>query len=446
MPAADAVSARNPLGFFLFLVVNAALFVRPSELIYDLRTWEIYLVLILACLAVSFPAVIRQVATASLRNSPITVCVLLLLPMVGLSRLAQLDVVGAACGSFEFFKVVIYYLLFVGLVNTPGRIRRFLFCFVFFCLALVVAAVLHFYGVITIVDLNTVIDHRWDPGLGMEVVFPRLRSTGEFHDPNDLSLILVVGMIVSLYWTGERRFGAFRFLWLAPLVFFGFALGLTYSRGGFLALVIGAVAFMRCRFGWTRTIVLGTFVLPLLFALFAGRQTSISTEETTGQTRIQLWSDGFMLFRENPLIGIGYNQYQDRAGQVAHNSFLHCYTELGFLGGTLFLCAFVFGIAKMSQAAVQREAIVDPDMRRLAPYLTAAVAAYVGGLLSLSDSYIVATYTMLGLMTAFLGIVARSAPSLQMKLDLRFLLRSCALSCMFLAGTYVFIRLFLNRA
>ena len=52
-PAAPAAAPRHGLGFFLFLLVNAALFVRPAEVVPALVGWNIYEVLILACLAAS---------------------------------------------------------------------------------------------------------------------------------------------------------------------------------------------------------------------------------------------------------------------------------------------------------------------------------------------------------------------------------------------------------
>ena len=67
--------------------------------------------------------------------------------------------------------------------------------------------------------------------------------------------------------------------------------------------------------------------------------TSISADEGTGQARIQLWSDGLMFFQQSPLFGIGMENYRQFSRHVAHNSFIHCFAELGLLGGTLFLGA-----------------------------------------------------------------------------------------------------------
>ena len=63
--------------FVLFILANAMLFIRPSELIVELAAVEIYRWFILACLAVSLPVVMEQVSLrfpVCLRLSPAWVC------------------------------------------------------------------------------------------------------------------------------------------------------------------------------------------------------------------------------------------------------------------------------------------------------------------------------------------------------------------------------------
>src|SRR4051794_30680512 len=139
---------------------------------------------------------------------------------------------------------------------------------------------------------------------------------------------------------GDLRSKASRFLWLAPAALFAYALSITYSRGGFLAFLASMMAFLGTRFGLKRTFPMAVVLLPVIFIAFAGRQTNISTTEGTGQDRIHLWAEGLRLFQRSPVFGIGKGQYAEEVGLVAHNSFLHCYVELGFFGGTLFFGAF----------------------------------------------------------------------------------------------------------
>ena len=54
------------------------------------------------------------------------------------------------------------------------------------------------------------------------------------------------------------------------------------------------------------------------------------------------------------------------SSHVAHNSFIHCFTELGLIGGTLFLGAFLLraeGDVRSAQPA--RRDDLEPELRRL---------------------------------------------------------------------------------
>src|ERR1700747_2754991 len=98
------------MGFFLFLLVNATLFIRPSEILPELATLRIYEALILACFAVSFPTVLEQFSGKALATRPITVGVLVFWVCCGLSQVMQLDMELAAESFYKFFKIVVYYL------------------------------------------------------------------------------------------------------------------------------------------------------------------------------------------------------------------------------------------------------------------------------------------------------------------------------------------------
>src|SRR5262245_14368258 len=93
-PAKAAPPAPSPygVGYFLFLVLNFVLFVRPTEIFPPLVGLEVYLVVILLCLVASFPAVLEQLQPRELERNPLTVCVLgvtlaVILSLVAASKL-----------------------------------------------------------------------------------------------------------------------------------------------------------------------------------------------------------------------------------------------------------------------------------------------------------------------------------------------------------------------
>lgn len=459
-PSAAPAAPRNPAGLFLFLLVNATLFVRPSEILPGLFGEHVYLGLILACLVISFPGVLTQLTPHALRARPITFCVLGLLAAVvwssvfnppsaaardsldasGLTNFLPAQLAGAFRAGAEFLKLALYYLLFVALVNTPRQLQRFLWWFVLFCVGMVVVAVLHYHGIITIANLTAIVDKDFDAANG-QVLVSRLRSTGQFNDPNELCLILVVAIPLCLYFASDRRGGPFAYFWWAPVLLFGYALWLTHSRGGFLALVLGAMMLLRSRFGWTRTLLLGGALLPVLFIAFAGRMTSISADAETGQSRIQIWSDGLQLLREHALTGVGYEEFAPLVGKVAHNSFLHCFAELGVVGGLLFLGAFYYALRHLLTLGGRGVIVVDPELRRLRPYLVGAVGGFVAGMLSLSYCYFTPTFMILGLATAYSSMATTRPPRPPAPLSARLVGQVVAASGIYLVAMYLFVRL-----
>jgi O-antigen ligase len=429
------------VGFVLFLVLNAVLFVRPAEIVPALLGWEIYLACILLCLIVSFPVVLEQLVPRSLESRPITVCVLGLLLAVVLSHLSHFRFDSAYQYGWEFVKIILYFLLFVGLVRTPQRLRTFLRCFVLFAAVVAALAVLQYHDFIKLPNLNPIKESISNAG-GKETYIYRLQGSGIFQDPNDLCILLVVSLLLALYWLRDRRSGFLRLAMIGPLLLFAYALSKTQSRGGMLALLAGLAVFMRVRFGWLQSVLLGLVVLPLVMLVFAGRQTNLSTSEGTAQERIQIWSDGLALFRQSPLFGVGEGEYDRSIGHVAHNSYIHAFTELGLLGGFFYIGAFALAVESFYRFGANGRRILDPELRRLHPYLFAVLAAYAVGMLSLTLCYIIPTYTMLGLAIVYRRITIASPALPPRRWDGPLVLRLGVLSIAALVGFNLFVRFF----
>ena len=81
-------------------------------------------------------------------------------------------------------------------------------------------------------------------------------------------------------------------------------------------------------------------------------------------------------------------------------------------------------------------------MSRLRPYVLTIVAAYATGMLSLSRAYIVPTYMVLGLATAYLRLVSAHLRAPVLRFNGQLVLRLVAASAASLVGIYVFVRVF----
>jgi hypothetical protein len=464
--------------FFLFILANAMLFIRPSELLPDLGDFELYRYVILACLLASLPIVLHQVFARIQGVPPIAGCVLALFPAVILSHVTQGNADEALEQGIEFFKVLVYFLLMLALLTTTARLRQFLLWLGLFCGALAFIAVVRYHASLGSppepppppeiaaaekqgknkgMHGQSVVDKVRDQETGDLVDVQRMCGTGIFNDPNDLALVLITAIPLCGYWLTDPNRKALRPVWIALILLLGYALMLTHSRGGLLALMAGTAAFLYLRFGGAKTMILGLLVMPVMLLVFAGRMTDISASEGTGQTRIQLWCDAMQFFQQAPLFGIGMEMYHNVSYHVPHNSYLHCYAELGVVGGTLFLGAFYFALYGLYRvkpappaepsdryndpAAAPAERATDPELARLQPYLLAMLVAYAVGIAFLSRSYIVPTYLLLGLAVVYLRMRSTGTVPAWCKFALA---QMAGVSVCFLATAYVFVRMFVS--
>lgn len=400
------------MDFALFVALNAVLLIRPDDLFPELAGLRMYLMVIVLCLLAAGPRLLHTVRLSSPAGRPVTVCVLLFAAAAFLSQAAR-GQVGVAFGFIgEFGKTVVYFLLLVSVVDTPGRLRAFLGWMVWLTTVLAGLGLAQYYGAIDVPALRSLEDRMWvDPETGEAVLLNQLRSMGMFHDPNDFCLILVFAAVAAGYRavTAGSVVGALP--WLAPAGLFVASIGLTHSRGGLLGLLVAGVAYLTARFGWKRAIPLGLAALPVVAVLFAGRATDMGGEGGgTANQRLQFWSEGFVLLStaaagpQTPLTGVGTGRFAEFVGHVAHNSFVHAFVETGLLGGTFFAGAFALAALGVYMTPPAGPGADPRGVAALRPWVFAQVVGFAGGIFSLSRCYIVPTVMPLGVATAYLAL------------------------------------------
>ncbi|MEZ5948643.1 MAG: hypothetical protein R3C12_05365 [Planctomycetaceae bacterium] len=115
----------SQIGFAVFLVANATIYVRPWEIYPQLEGVQIYLGLILLAAFISYRQIQQHLRPASLLAQPITLCVLGVFVAVILSHVSNGYLSGAVKGATMMFKTVFYYLVLVATVDTTLRLRVF---------------------------------------------------------------------------------------------------------------------------------------------------------------------------------------------------------------------------------------------------------------------------------------------------------------------------------
>jgi putative inorganic carbon (HCO3(-)) transporter len=227
-------------------------------------------------------------------------------------------------------------------------------------------------------------------------------------------------------------------MWIGSVLLLLYAIALTGSRGGLIALGAGIATLLMM--GRRRRISIPLIALAalVLLPMLPSRQTDIEIGEDTSLSRIKIWSDGLQLIRESPVLGVGFGRFGDEVGMVAHNSFLHCFAELGVFGGMMFLGAFVqaiWGLSRLRHLGNDG----DATWRGMGPYLMAMTVAATVGMLSLSRSYIVTTYTLLGCVAAF-QLMAPAGTKGALRLNVGFIHRSILASTGFILSIWLLVR------
>ncbi len=397
--------AVSQLAFVLLLGVCAAMILRPAELFPALDVVPIYESLIVAALACGVAGLKRHFQWRNLTQQPAMLCVVGVLIAIALSHLQRFYLHGVKEGSIDFLKVLLLFGLVVSQTDTVYRLKSLLAVIAVTATITVTMCVLDFYELADFEFITHISDFDGMTDANALRRVSRMRGTGIFQDPNDLSLLIIFSGVIwaSVLW--DRSLGPLRFVSLAPLALLMTGLFCTKSRGGLMAAAGAFLAIVICRYGRKVAIVAGLMCLSVL-PFIGGRQTGIGLSEGgTGHERITLWREGLAALRSPwALFGIGQGMYVDWAGLVAHNSFVHAYVELGLFGGTLFLGCFFFPALSLFRLRNLRHEFQHPEMSRLYPFVVAMLVGWTLGLQSLSRAYVVSTYLMLGTQVAFANL------------------------------------------
>lgn len=397
--------AVSQLAYLLLLGVCAVMILRPAELFPALDVIPIYESLIVGALVCGFAGLQKHFRWRHLIQQPATLCVVGVLIAIAVSHLQRFYLGGVKAGSIDFLKVLLLFGLVVSQTDTVSRLKTLLAVIAVTTTVMVALCVLDFYGVVEFEFITHISDVDGVSDANQDRRVSRMRGTGIFQDPNDLSLLIVFSGAIwaSMLW--DRSLGPRRLVSVGPMLLLATGLLCTKSRGGLLAAVGAIITLAVARYGRKAAIAVGLICVCAL-PLLGLRQTGLGfSEGGTGHERITLWREGLAALRSPSLLfGIGQGMYADWAGLVAHNSFVHAYVELGVFGGTLFLGCFFFPALSLYRLRNIRHEFQHPELDRLYPFVVAMLVGWTLGLQSLSRAYVVSTYLMLGTQVAYANL------------------------------------------
>jgi hypothetical protein len=214
--------------------------------------------------------------------------------------------------------------------------------------------------------------------------------------PTGVGRYAAIAAIVAL---GGLWQGRWRYLWGAVLVAAGVLLLTSGARTSFIGIAVAAPLVVLLH-GGKRAALAGLVVIALLVPLVWGtgihrdflnlclRVGSIRTAEaaaseegtSSGKSitlsgRTIVWTDGWRLFKESPLLGWGFHADRLILGTHLHNAFLHALVQTGIVGAIPFMAALILGWVLLYKALRNRAHL--PGVHRHLVIQTAGILTFL---------------------------------------------------------------------
>jgi O-antigen ligase len=238
------------------------------------------------------------------------------------------------------------------------------------------------------------------------------RLAGAGGDPNETAAAMVAGLaLATALAVAARGKPLVRMACTAAVVVCTLALFLTSSRGGLIALgvaLIAAVLLGGRRRGTMLAAAVGLVLVTVFY--FATIAPASVTERVThpggGTGRVDIWTVGLRMVRDNAIEGVGSGNFQTSSihyllepgklvrddfivdtPKVAHNTYLQVLAELGIVGFVLFMTILLFSFVCAFKAHRLAARAGDRELDIIARATVVAMAALFSAYIFVSRDY-----------------------------------------------------------
>jgi putative inorganic carbon (hco3(-)) transporter len=342
--------AAGSAGFVLTVIFVFVTIISPDQFGKEWSNYHALTYLGGAIFLFSLPGVFID---ARLRSSTQVLLLLGFIVAMGVSEAANGWLGGAIVSWETFLPSVVVFFFIVANVTTVRRLKILMLTIVTSGLVVVVEALCGYYAGFqgrTFIIYQALASDR-----GVWGQFERIRGAGFLGDPNDFAQFLLIALpITFISWRAGHFVPNLRSV-IVPAGLLLWAIFLTHSRGGLIALALLALVSIRKRLGTTLSVVVIALASLAMIALnfTGGRLISAGA----GADRLWLWSSGLEMFKSAPLFGVGFGKFSDHAELTAHNSFILCLAELGFVGCSFWVALLVTTIMGLTRIIRVREAL-----------------------------------------------------------------------------------------
>lgn len=367
-----------------------------------------------------------------------------LLLLFTLATCMSLVVSGWPGGAYA--QLIAFYPTLVGftvLANVATTQARTLFVMKVFALS---AAVLAIHGIqISLTGTG------WTGMTGI-LGTSRIQYVGIFSDPNDLGLLFVACVPMSVFLALRGGLGLRTLFWGTVLVLLLYGILLTDSRGSMLAVIamVGAYIFLK-RGPMTAGLLAGGAFLVL--QLLPSRLNELEVQEASAMDRVYAWYHGIEMFLSSPLFGVGTGRFVEYHHLTAHNSLILVLSENGFIGLVLWLAFIGYCFWMMMRVLAAAPDIEDEETlevfvldRSIALTLLISLVGFFSCAFFLSRSYNILLYLIAAFVVAHFSGVRDRFPVIQGFPVRQGILLWPAVGALAVVGFYVVVKVLLAMA
>lgn len=319
----------------------------------------------------------------------------------------------------EYLKIAYYSILVVAFIQRPEVLRKTIWMLLF---AGILMGSISLYQYAT----GTTSNVYW--GFGQSITSDTgtgYRVGGAVGDPNYYAMIMAVLVPIAFdrFWNAKSILLRFFAGW--SLIVCVLSVLYTYSRGGFLALSIGAVIMaVRYKLRLLPALVGGVFLVVIYQFLPANYTERLSTllyfiPQSTEQQLVDRSIRGrtsanlvaWEMFKDNPLTGVGMSNYENQYFAYArplgialsseveqpHNLYLQILAERGMLGLVTFLVILYFTFRNLHRTEVYLLQNNNPDLAGMTSSIITCLIIYLLASTFLHDSYIRYFWILIGI-------------------------------------------------
>jgi putative inorganic carbon (hco3(-)) transporter len=378
------------MGAAIVLAYIALYLLSPGDMLPALKQFRLSLLLALAAVPMAILARWRKPDLGNLSTQ--VVLVILFYGWALCSRLPHGDLGGNVRALLLLSPNLFVYFFVLFLLDSPEKLNALRATLLIVAIFVLINA---FIGIPFARDTGITTPYDLTSHMRVHPYFVRIRGLGMLGDPNNLGHFLL--MTLPMLYVNKKYTGLGVTSAIVISITILFLIGIYWS--GSRGVEMGAAALLGLalvrRFKVAGAVVSLTVAALLVIAI--NNLNGPRTIDISGGTdRLAIWSDGLSYFKSSPIWGIGYDNFTAKQGKTAHNSYVLCAAELGFVGFFLWMSIIVVTFIQLN--AVHKLLLKsNPVLARWAVALTFSISAYLFTAFFLSLTYELPLFMLLGM-------------------------------------------------